>query len=113
MLGNGFRPSCHPDRDLYPTASSHPYHPPNSTLIPTACRWAPQEREDEEPFASLKEPDARKALVAELHKLKTDIFMDMVEAGSMPLRPGVARLVGAPLCISACGPTCLTLWPVK
>ena len=44
---------------------------------------------------SLKEPDARKGLVAELHKLKTDIFMDMVEAGSMPLRPGVARLVGA------------------
>ena len=33
--------------------------------------------------------------MAELHKLKTDIFMDMVEAGSMPLRPGVARLVGA------------------
>jgi hypothetical protein len=55
----------------------------------------PQEREGEEPFASLKEPDARKGLVAELHKLKTDIFMDMVEAGSMPLRPGVARLVGA------------------
>ena len=54
-----------------------------------------QEREDDEPFASLAEPDARKGLVAELHRLKTDIFMDMVEAGSMPLRPGVARLVGA------------------
>lgn len=37
----------------------------------------------------------RKALVAELHKLKTDIFMDMVQRGTMPLRPGVKRLVGA------------------
>ncbi len=54
-----------------------------------------QEREHEEPFASVKDPAERKQLVAELHKLKTDIFMDMVEAGSMPLRPGVARLVGA------------------
>lgn len=32
--------------------------------------------------------------VKELHLLKTDIFMEMVEAGSMPLRPGVRRLVG-------------------
>ena len=53
-----------------------------------------QEREHEEPFASVTDPAERKQLVAELHKLKTDIFMDMVEAGSMPLRPGVARLVG-------------------
>lgn len=30
----------------------------------------------------------------ELHKLKTDIFMGMVESGAMPLRPGVKRLVG-------------------
>lgn len=38
----------------------------------------------------------RRALLAELHTLKTDIFMAMVEAGRMPLRPGVQRLVGAP-----------------
>ena len=31
----------------------------------------------------------------ELHLLKTDIFMRMVESGMMPLRPGVKRLVGA------------------
>jgi len=62
------------------------------------CPGGPQEREREEPFASVTDPAERKQLVAELHKLKTDIFMDMVEAGSMPLRPGVARLVGACPC---------------
>ncbi len=36
----------------------------------------------------------RKELVAELHRLKTDIFMERVEQATMPLRPGVARLVG-------------------
>ena len=46
-----------------------------------------------EPFASTADPRARAALVAALHKRKTDIFMAAVEAGSMPLRPGVARLV--------------------
>jgi hypothetical protein len=34
----------------------------------------------------------RKELVAGLHKRKTDLFMDLVEKGSLPLRPGVARL---------------------
>lgn len=35
--------------------------------------------------------------MAELHKLKTDIFMDLVQRGTMPLRPGVQRLVrGSP-----------------
>lgn len=33
------------------------------------------------------------ALVKELHKLKTDFFMDIIESGELPLRPGVARLV--------------------
>lgn len=51
------------------------------------------EVEDQEPFKSIKDEAERKALVAELHKLKTDIFMEMVEQASMPLRPGVARLV--------------------
>jgi hypothetical protein len=31
--------------------------------------------------------------VAELHRLKTDLFMQLVETGAMPLRPGVKRLV--------------------
>jgi hypothetical protein len=38
-------------------------------------------------------PEARAALVASLHKRKTDLFMQAVERGDMPLRPGVARLV--------------------
>lgn len=45
----------------------------------------------------LQESDERAAFVAELHKLKTNIFMEMVEAGQMPLRPGVKRLVGVAL----------------
>ncbi|PNH06840.1 Protein CbbY [Tetrabaena socialis] len=39
------------------------------------------------------DPAARKALVQELHLLKTDLFMQLVDSGAMPLRPGVARLV--------------------
>jgi HAD superfamily hydrolase (TIGR01509 family) len=50
--------------------------------------------EDQEPFKSIKDEAARKELVAELHKLKTDIFMELVEEATMPLRPGVKRLVG-------------------
>ena len=37
-------------------------------------------------------PD-RNALIAKLHKLKTDIFMKLIAEGGLPLRPGVARLV--------------------
>jgi HAD superfamily hydrolase (TIGR01509 family) len=33
------------------------------------------------------------ALVKELHKLKTDLFLQIVESGELPPRPGVARLV--------------------
>ena len=33
------------------------------------------------------------ALIKELHKLKTDLFMQIIESGQLPLRPGVARLV--------------------
>ncbi|MHC4326426.1 MAG: HAD family hydrolase [Planctomycetota bacterium] len=32
-------------------------------------------------------------LIKELHKLKTDYFMEIIESGQLPLRPGVARLV--------------------
>ncbi|MHC4110964.1 MAG: HAD family hydrolase [Planctomycetota bacterium] len=32
-------------------------------------------------------------LIKELHKLKTDLFMKIIESGELPLRPGVARLV--------------------
>ena len=28
-----------------------------------------------------------------MHKLKTELFMEMIESGAMPLRPGVSRLI--------------------
>lgn len=52
-----------------------------------------QEKLGREPFKSIKSPDERKKLVQSLHLLKTDLFMELVESGSMPLRPGVKRLV--------------------
>jgi len=33
------------------------------------------------------------AFIKELHKLKTDYFMQIIESGELPLRPGVARLI--------------------
>ncbi|MHC4677715.1 MAG: HAD-IA family hydrolase, partial [Planctomycetota bacterium] len=35
----------------------------------------------------------RDALLKELHKLKTDFFMEIIGSGQLPLRPGLARLV--------------------
>ncbi len=35
----------------------------------------------------------RDAFIKELHRIKTDIYMEIVESGGLPLRPGVARLV--------------------
>lgn len=35
----------------------------------------------------------RQDLVKELHKVKTDIFMQMIESKQLPLRPGVKRLI--------------------
>jgi hypothetical protein len=46
-----------------------------------------------EPWRSITDPGERQALVRELHALKTELFMDIVETGAMPLRPGVRRLV--------------------
>lgn len=39
------------------------------------------------------EVDDRDAFIKELHRLKTDCFMEIINSGQMPLRPGVARLV--------------------
>jgi transposase len=39
--------------------------------------------------------------VAELHKLKTDLFMGLVEGGAMPLRPGVKRVVAEAIAAGA------------
>lgn len=52
------------------------------------------DHEAQEPFRSLRTPEERAAFVAELHKLKTQMFVDLIERGELPLRPGVARLVG-------------------
>lgn len=38
------------------------------------------------------EPD-HAALIGRLHVLKTDLFMKLIEAGGLPLRPGIARIV--------------------
>jgi len=38
-------------------------------------------------------PDGQDALVASLHRVKTDLFMELIEDGRMALRDGVARLV--------------------
>lgn len=35
----------------------------------------------------------REAFIKELHHLKTDLFMKIIESGEMALRPGVARIV--------------------
>ncbi len=35
----------------------------------------------------------RDAAIASLHKLKTDLFMELIETGALPLRPGIARIV--------------------
>ncbi len=37
-------------------------------------------------------PD-KDGLIMELHKLKTELFMELIASGALPLRPGVARLV--------------------
>jgi HAD superfamily hydrolase (TIGR01509 family) len=38
-------------------------------------------------------PEGRQEKVKELHLRKTDIFMDMINQGNIPLRPGVLRLI--------------------
>lgn len=44
-----------------------------------------------------EDADARQAMVKELHARKTALFMELVDSGQVPLRPGVARLVGEAL----------------
>ena len=48
---------------------------------------------ENEPFALRRTDAERAAFVAELHKLKTALFVELVERGELPLRPGVQRLV--------------------
>lgn len=41
--------------------------------------------------------DERDALILDLHKRKTTIFMELIESGALPLRPGVTTKVDAAL----------------
>lgn len=45
------------------------------------------------PDAVPSEGDARAGKVKQLHLQKTDIFMELIDQGSIPLRPGVLRIV--------------------
>ena len=38
-------------------------------------------------------PDEAPDLIQRLHKRKTDIFIELIESGSLPLRPGVRRIM--------------------
>lgn len=40
-----------------------------------------------------KDVGDKDAYIAKLHKRKTDLYMEMIEAGQLPARPGVARLM--------------------
>ncbi len=48
------------------------------------------------------------ALIKELHKLKTDFFMQIIESGELPLRPGVARLVDEAIAVDVTLAVCST-----
>lgn len=52
---------------------------------------------EREPWASRPDAAARAAFVAALHAAKTRLFVQLVDAGGLRLRPGVARLVGEAL----------------
>jgi beta-phosphoglucomutase-like phosphatase (HAD superfamily) len=53
------------------------------------------ECKDQEPFKSITDAEEQQNFVRKLHKAKTELFQKMIEDGQMPLRPGVAQLVGA------------------
>ena len=50
----------------------------------------------------------RDALIKELHKLKTDFFMQIIESGELPLRPGVARIVDEAIAVNMTLAVCST-----
>ena len=41
------------------------------------------------------DPDGQRELIATWHKRKTEIYTEMVAAGRLPARPGVARVIAA------------------
>jgi len=50
----------------------------------------------------------RDAFIQELHHLKTDLFMNLVESGQLPLRSGIRRLVNEAICSSVRLAVCST-----
>lgn len=40
------------------------------------------------------DPDAQAAEIARWHRRKTELYVEMVKAGQLPARPGIARIVG-------------------
>ncbi len=51
------------------------------------------------PANAPSDPAARKEFIAGLHKAKTDLFMELVETGSLPLRPGTQNNPSPPVAI--------------
>ena len=43
------------------------------------------------------DPEGQRAMLAEWHRRKTEIYTEMVAAGRLPARPGVARIIAAAL----------------
>lgn len=52
-----------------------------------------EQQEHNEPFATVTNEDERWNLLKELHQLKTDKFLQLIDNGELPLRSGVLRLV--------------------
>ena len=43
---------------------------------------------------SVQSMEDRQAYVKDMHLLKTELFMKLIEKGQLPLRPGVQRIIG-------------------
>jgi HAD superfamily hydrolase (TIGR01509 family) len=52
-----------------------------------------EQNESRKPFESLQSDDDRWNLLKELHSLKTDKFLELVDNGQLPLRSGILRIV--------------------
>ena len=65
---------------------------------------------DTEPFKSMVPHDdaARKEFIKAMHLRKTDLFLEIVDGGALPLRPGVRRLVAEALANGAKVAVCST-----
>jgi HAD superfamily hydrolase (TIGR01509 family) len=61
-------------------------------LLTTAGGKERMRRHFDEAGWPVNQPD-HDALIAQLHKLKTNIFMELISTGKLPLRPGIARIV--------------------